>query len=393
MATATEAPAHAGGPTSHTPNRPAPAGSGTHGYTRDQQQEALKRLREPFTQEQISTRPEIDCTACENANGGVCGSHYPVECPECGQIITVAHTDLRFVDHAEATDRLLDADPFWGWEPLASDRAGLPLVDEKGGLWIRLTVAGVSRLGYGDTRSKLRGTSATKELIGNAIRNAGMRFGMGLDLWKASGRRDRDNARRPPGFPEADSFRLAQLTGWARTNWGRLDKLRELLEMATQEEFAESLIPAGNDVVTFGPMLARRIAELEQPPAGPQQPPAQQTSGQSAEGSQDTGMPAPGEAPDAPHQDEPDHSDPDTGAATGEDEILRKMTERVRLHWEKPFLLEQDLTEVGRLGLLDHNVEGPPEWNGAWMRFEMLLDRRLGELKDATTNDAPGRAA
>ena len=82
---------------------------------------------------------------------------------------------LDFVGHAAVTDRLLQADPEWTWEPLAYTPEGLPLED-KGGLWIKLTVCGVTRLGYGDGPDP-------KQRIGDAIRNAAMRFGVALDRW------------------------------------------------------------------------------------------------------------------------------------------------------------------------------------------------------------------
>lgn len=49
-------------------------------------------------------------------------------------------------------------------------------------MWIRLTVCGVTRLGYGDAQGKTGG-DAMKERIGDALRNAAMRFGAALDLW------------------------------------------------------------------------------------------------------------------------------------------------------------------------------------------------------------------
>ena len=92
---------------------------------------------------------------------------------------------LDYVGHAAITDRLLAVDPSWGWEPLALTPSGLPLLDDEAGLWIRLTVAGVTRLGYG-AASAGEGRAPgdkTKERIGDALRNAAMRFGVGLDLW------------------------------------------------------------------------------------------------------------------------------------------------------------------------------------------------------------------
>jgi hypothetical protein len=97
-------------------------------------------------------------------------------------------TTLSYVGHAALTDRLLDADPMWQWEPLAFTPEGLPRFDETGGLWIKLTVCGVTRLGYGHAKAKAAGPNnepgtREKEVIGDALRNAGMRFGAALDLW------------------------------------------------------------------------------------------------------------------------------------------------------------------------------------------------------------------
>jgi hypothetical protein len=89
---------------------------------------------------------------------------------------------LDYVGHAALTDRLLEVDPEWFWEPMATGQDGLPAFDRDGGLWIRLSICGVTRLGYGDSQGK-SGGNAVKEAIGDALRNAGMRFGAALDLW------------------------------------------------------------------------------------------------------------------------------------------------------------------------------------------------------------------
>ncbi len=83
---------------------------------------------------------------------------------------------LDYVGHAAVTDRLLTVDPEWSWEPFALGPDGLPAPDREGNLWIRLTVCGVTRIGVGDGKN-------AKERIGDAIRNAAMRFGVALDLW------------------------------------------------------------------------------------------------------------------------------------------------------------------------------------------------------------------
>ncbi len=117
-------------------------------WTEEAQAAGLAKLREPFAEEAVGKLPATP--------------KRPME--------------LDYVGHAVVTDRLLSADPEWNWEPLALDERGLPAYDSLGGLWIKLTVCGVTRLGYGDGPDP-------KQRIGDALRNAGMRFGIALYLW------------------------------------------------------------------------------------------------------------------------------------------------------------------------------------------------------------------
>lgn len=89
---------------------------------------------------------------------------------------------LDYVSHGNVTRRLLEVDPDWNWEPMAFDDNGLPLFDERGGLWIKLTVGGITRIGYGEPQGS-DAYDRIKGAIGNAIRVAAMRFGVALDLW------------------------------------------------------------------------------------------------------------------------------------------------------------------------------------------------------------------
>lgn len=137
----------------------------------DDKKTGLQRLREPFPEHQISLLPK---PLKRDAPKG--------KCPECGGYHGLPAIHLSYVGHAALTDRLLECDESWSWEPLAFGPDGLPLLDRDGGMWIRLTICGVTRLGYGDAQGK-SGPDATKERIGDALRNAAMRFGAALDLW------------------------------------------------------------------------------------------------------------------------------------------------------------------------------------------------------------------
>lgn len=145
-----------------------------------------EKLRAPFPAAVVGKLPRVWCRACrDNKQQRHCGEHAMTRCATCKSRITEAHLHLDYVGHAETTDRLLQVDPEWTWEPVATDQHGLPCLDSHGGLWIRLTVAGVTRLGYGHADGK-SGPDAVKESIGDAIRNASMRFGVALDLWGAT---------------------------------------------------------------------------------------------------------------------------------------------------------------------------------------------------------------
>jgi len=135
----------------------------------------LPLLREPFPDSQISLLPKQSKRQTEDRAGYI-------NCKQCGGYHHRNATHLSYVGHAALTNRLLDADPQWNWEPVTVSEDGTPAIDQNGGMWIRLTVCGVTRLGYGHPDGK-RGGDAIKETIGDALRNAAMRFGAALDLW------------------------------------------------------------------------------------------------------------------------------------------------------------------------------------------------------------------
>lgn len=130
----------------------------------------LALLRAPFPPHQISKLPKP--FKKDSPKG---------KCAECGGYHGLPAVHLDYVGHAALTDRLLDTDPHWSWEPVP-EPASLGLPTAPGGMWIKLTVCGVSRYGFGHPDGKTGG-DAVKETIGDALRNAAMRFGAALDLW------------------------------------------------------------------------------------------------------------------------------------------------------------------------------------------------------------------
>lgn len=195
----------------------------------------LTLLRAPFPPNQISKLPKP--YKKDSPKG---------KCPECGGYHGLPAVHLDYVGHAALTDRLLDVDPAWLWEPVAFTPEGLPALDRNGGLWIKLTVCGVTRYGYGSADGK-NGGDAVKELIGDALRNAAMRFGAALDLWHKGDLHADDEPPRPDPTPtllaDAEVAVIERLAKEARVS------IQSICERADVSELAELSEAKANSVV------------------------------------------------------------------------------------------------------------------------------------------------
>lgn len=198
----------------------------------------LALLREPFPANQISklpkpTKKQTDDVRADFTKG--------IRCQICGAWHHKDVVHLDYVGHAALTDRLLECDIEWNWEPVAVTPQGTPDIDKNGGMWIKLTVCGVTRLGYGHADGKAGG-DAIKEVIGDAMRNAAMRFGAALDLWhKGDLHGEEVTEEKPPEKPASrngligvDQF-LA-LKARAETAGVSDEKLLETSGVATLED-------------------------------------------------------------------------------------------------------------------------------------------------------------
>lgn len=187
-------------------------------------------LRRPFSIDEIELLPRY--TGKKGPDGRPPREAYR-RCEECGGFHPFPCVHLNYVGHAQITDRLNEVDPEWNWEPCAIDADGNPLIKD-GGMWIRLTVLGVTRYGYGDAQGK-RGHDATKEIIGDAIRNAAMRFGVASYLWSKSERAKEKLVEGADEKPAADE----KAPSLQKVAFKRLEAACEAYEKAHPREGAE----------------------------------------------------------------------------------------------------------------------------------------------------------
>lgn len=262
-------------------------------------EKTAKQLREPFPDARIGKLPKLTCRDCRDSRFRSCDNHTKRTCTVCGNWISPAHTHLDYVGHADITDRFLEVDPGWDWEPVARDvdrdlllaavqtgnadilnavlASAPPQLDSNGGMWMRVTIGGVTRLGYGDGGGK-RGPDAIKVAIGDGLRNAGMRFGAGLDMWRkdiepADG--DTSPTSKPP---QQQHTNKAWLTGMQKRITAA-DGEQELLTLANEieakvsggfceQDHYEQLCAQGNTRL----QEVRQAAANTPPPAAPAEP-------------------------------------------------------------------------------------------------------------------------
>jgi len=96
---------------------------------------------------------------------------------------------LDYVGHAAITDRLNAAvgPENWSLEPLSFNEDGTPVITtrkEMAVMWAKLTILGATKVCVGT--APVSKFEVEKELIGDALRNGAMRFGVALDLWSKS---------------------------------------------------------------------------------------------------------------------------------------------------------------------------------------------------------------
>ena len=204
----------------------------------------LSRLSEDFPAEQVEKlpkplkggrdQPRFQCRpgTQASADGYHCGGYHS----------RAIHLD--YIGHATITERLNSVDPFWTIEFMVKHpETGEPQVDPEG-TWFNMTVLGVTRPCVGDAGGKGLTANGRKELMGDAIRNGAMRFGVGTYLWSKS----EEAERRKRGEIAAKEAEQAG-PNWAKNYQKALEKGPEnfaaFLQWAKKHGGPAEMIQAG----------------------------------------------------------------------------------------------------------------------------------------------------
>lgn len=111
---------------------------------------------------------------------------YAVPDPKIVGKLPKGGQQLDFVGHADITRILITVDPLWSWEPIEWDggKPAMYIENDMLTMWGRLFVLGKSVIGVGTVKASA--IEASKQVVGDFLRNSSMRLGISLSLWTKS---------------------------------------------------------------------------------------------------------------------------------------------------------------------------------------------------------------
>jgi hypothetical protein len=173
-------------------------------------------------------------------------SKYAVPDPKIVGKLPKGGTQLDFVGHADITRLLLEIDPTWRWVPIEW-KDGRPAIHIENGMatmWGELTLLGQARLGVGSVRADK--VDLDKELVGDFLRNAAMRFGICLSLWTKQEWEDLGETPKKPARPLGSAAKPAPAVAPAPVSSDELlsPKQREDFEKACKDKGFSTIMVA-----------------------------------------------------------------------------------------------------------------------------------------------------
>lgn len=136
---------------------------------------------------------------------------YAVPDPKIVGKLPKGGMQMDYVGHADITRILIEVDPMWSWEPCGwvNGRPHIHVENGMATMWARLTVHGKAMLGVGSVRADK--AELDKELVGDFLRNAAMRFGISLALWTKQEWEDLGHTKPAPPAKKTKAKPVAEI--------------------------------------------------------------------------------------------------------------------------------------------------------------------------------------
>lgn len=171
--------------------------------------------------------------------------------------------NLAYVSHADITKILIEVDPEWSWQPIAWEN-GRPAINVENGtatMWATLTLLGKSMLGVGSVRADKQ--DLDKELVGDFLRNAAMRFGIALSLWS---KQDWSDNTTITSLPAAQAKRAEQAKPYVANHPAKgVPSPRVVQEYMDDNE--PSLLDVAEIAAQFNATIVENITPITKPVA------------------------------------------------------------------------------------------------------------------------------
>lgn len=172
--------------------------------------------------------------------------------------------NLAYVSHADITRILIEIDPLWSWQPVAWEN-GRPAIHVENGtatMWATLTLLGKSMLGVGSVRADKQ--DHEKELVGDFLRNASMRFGIALSLWS---KQDWSDNTTITSLPAAQAKRAEQAKPYVQNH-----PAKGVPSPKVVQEFMNDSEPTPDEIAeiaaAFGATTVENITPIKAAPSG-----------------------------------------------------------------------------------------------------------------------------
>lgn len=189
---------------------------------------------------------------------------YAIPDPKIVGTIPRNGINLAYVSHADITRILIEVDPLWSWQPIewVNGRPAIHVENGTATMWGTLTLLGKSMIGVGSVRADKQ--DHEKEIVGDFLRNAAMRFGIAISLWS---KQDWSDNTTITSLPAAQAKRADQAKPYVQNH-----PAKGVPSPKVVQEFMNDSEPTPQEIAeiaaAFGATTVENITPIKAAPSG-----------------------------------------------------------------------------------------------------------------------------